>query len=78
MTLIKLEDLKRWRAKRVQSGNCSFDDMQALAVFIAESEVGGCVECGDCYYFENGLCSMTSCSGYKAEDYCSLGERRSE
>lgn len=35
---IDLEELKRWRADRIESGNCSYDDMQALAVFIDQCE----------------------------------------
>lgn len=34
MTMIDLEDLKRWKAERIQHGNCSFDDMEALSCFI--------------------------------------------
>ena len=35
MELIKLDDLKTWRAKRIQQGDCNFDDMVALAAFIS-------------------------------------------
>lgn len=38
MTMIKLEDLKKWRAQRIQGGQCSFDDMQALGHFIDQVE----------------------------------------
>lgn len=38
MTLIDLEDLKKWRANRIQGGQCSFDDMQALGHFIETAE----------------------------------------
>ena len=34
MIVIKLEDLKRWRAERIAEGNCNHDDMEALAWFI--------------------------------------------
>lgn len=63
MTLIDLEDLKRWRAKRIQSGACSFDDMTALAKFInevEESEFTLCVECRYCS--EQG--GHANCGGY--------------
>lgn len=35
---IRLEDLKAWKAKRIQDGNCNYDDMLALGVFIEECE----------------------------------------
>ena len=38
MTLIDLEDLKKWRANRIQAGNCNHDDMVALGAFIADVE----------------------------------------
>lgn len=38
MEVIKLEDLKKWRADRIQHGNCSFDDMEALGAFIDRVE----------------------------------------
>ena len=38
MDVIRLDDLKEWRARRIQSGACSFDDMQALGAFISEVE----------------------------------------
>ena len=38
MNVIRLDDLKEWRARRIQSGACSFDDMTALGGFIAEVE----------------------------------------
>lgn len=38
MTVINIEDLKRWRERRIQAGNCNHDDMQALGAFIAEVE----------------------------------------
>lgn len=38
MILIRLEDLKAWRANRIQHGNCSFDDMEALGAFIDRVE----------------------------------------
>lgn len=38
MELIKLDDLKTWRAKRIQQGDCNFDDMVALAAFISRVE----------------------------------------
>ena len=38
MDVIRLDDLKEWRARRIQSGACSFDDMTALGGFIAEVE----------------------------------------
>ena len=34
MTVIKLEDLKRYRADRIAHGNCDHDEMEALAWFI--------------------------------------------
>lgn len=41
MEMIRLDDLKAWRAKRIQSGDCSYDDMEALAVFIDQCEQKG-------------------------------------
>lgn len=38
LTLINIEDLKTWRAERIQQGNCNFDDMQALGAFIDRVE----------------------------------------
>lgn len=38
MDVIRLDDLKQWRARRIQSGACSFDDMTALGAFISEVE----------------------------------------
>lgn len=34
MTLIDIEDLKKWRMNRIQAGNCNHDDMTALGAFI--------------------------------------------
>lgn len=63
MRLIDIEDLKQWRANRIQSGACSFDDMQALAKFIDEVETSEFVECLDCRYCkEQG--GHANCSGY--------------
>ena len=36
--LIRLEDLIAWRNERVQNGDCNFDDMLALGVFIEECD----------------------------------------
>lgn len=36
--MIKLEDLKRWRANRIQNGDCNFEDMEALGCFIDKVE----------------------------------------
>ena len=38
MIVIRLEDLKRYRADRIAHGDCDFDEMQALAWFINEVE----------------------------------------
>ena len=38
MEVIRLDDLKRWKNKRIQSGRCSYDDMQALGAFIEQVE----------------------------------------
>ena len=38
MTYIRLEDLKKWRADRIQNGNCDYDEMESLAVFIETVE----------------------------------------
>ncbi len=35
---IKIEDLKQWKAERVQHGNCNYDDMIALGAFIETVE----------------------------------------
>lgn len=36
--LIEIDKLKKWRADRIQSGNCSYDDMTALEAFIETVE----------------------------------------
>lgn len=36
--LIKLEDLIAWRDRRVQDGDCNYDDILALGVFIEECD----------------------------------------
>ena len=38
MVLIKLDDLKKWRADRIACGQCSFDDMTALGAFMDRVE----------------------------------------
>lgn len=38
MEYIRLDDLRNWRAERIQHGNCSFDDMVALGCFIDKVE----------------------------------------
>ena len=38
MILIKLDDLKKWRADRIASGRCNYDDMVALGAFIDRAE----------------------------------------
>ena len=38
MDVVRLDDLKEWRARRIQSGACSFDDMQALGAFMEQVE----------------------------------------
>ena len=35
MEVIKLNDLRKYRADRIAVGNCDHDEMQALAWFIA-------------------------------------------
>lgn len=35
---IKIEDLKQWKAERVQHGNCNYDDMIALGAFIETAD----------------------------------------
>lgn len=41
MELIKLDDLKKWKADRIASGNCNHDDMIALGAFIDSVDVYG-------------------------------------
>lgn len=63
MDVIRVEDIKKWRANRIASGACSFDDMQALAKFIDEvekSEFTLCTECRFCR--EQG--GHANCGGY--------------
>lgn len=36
--LIEIDKLKKWRADRIQSGDCNFDDMTALEAFIETVE----------------------------------------
>lgn len=38
MIVIRLEDVKKWRAQRIQGGQCNFDDMQALGAFLENVE----------------------------------------
>ena len=38
MTVIKLDDLKKYRADRIAHGNCDHDEMEALACFIENVE----------------------------------------
>ena len=49
MDVIRLDDLKEWRARRIQSGACSFDDMTALGGFISECEK---IETKEVKYFD--------------------------
>lgn len=37
-TFIDLDKLRQWRADRIGSGNCDFDDMEALGAFIERCE----------------------------------------
>lgn len=48
MKVINIEDLKRWRASRIQSGQCNYDDMLALASFIESAERIDFTECVHC------------------------------
>lgn len=83
MTLIKLEDLKRWRANRIQAGNCNHDDMTALGAFIDNVEKIERITCKECKYdhhCNHSVQRMTSKPDYMSIVYvpigwCERGER---
>ena len=74
MVMIKLDDLKRYRADRIAHGNCDHDEMEALAWFIDDVDTTDMVECHECRYCkESGTLrrSVTEENGY-----CYKGEYR--
>ena len=75
MDVIRLDDLKEWRARRIQSGACSFDDMQALGAFMEQVEKIEVKEGKWKRYYNNLICSecgnMSICYiGRRSYEYC--------
>lgn len=75
MDVIRLDDLKQWRARRIQSGACSFDDMQALGAFMEQVEKIEVKEGKWKRYYNNLICSecghMSICYiGSRSYEYC--------
>lgn len=63
MTLIDLAELRKWRANRIQGGQCSFDDMTALNAFMDTVDGYDFVPCVACRYCsERG--GHANCGGY--------------
>lgn len=87
MIVIRLEDLKRYRADRIAHGNCDHDEMEALAWFIDNADTTDVVECHECRYCkERGTHDCPSGYGYlyctirrsitEEDGYCYKGEPR--
>ena len=85
MDAIRIEDIKKWRANRIASGQCSFDDMTALNGFLDNAErveftlctecrfcreQGGHANCGGYLYCKRQRMMVTETSG------CTWGEER--